>query len=365
MKAIHILNTGLTLLGEIACVTSLRMCRKFREAGEFELALPLAHPMADRRARDRILCPAGQPHKAMIIESVSRNTGTGMLTVTGYMLSGLLKRRICVPPLYSEGTYGYDRIVADAESVMRHYVDHNVVNPQSGARRMECVALEAENKMRGLKDVPWSARFEQLDELLASVCAYCDAGYAVVPDFETRKLVFTYLPGRDKTGAQGGARVMFGLHMGNVCGTVEMQSEQQAKNAAVVAGAGEEEERMILSVCPGEETDINRREVFVDAGSVSEPQELAYEGARRLSQYTPIHSIDAQVRETPSCRYGVDWDLGDLVTVTTPEAQMTARITQVQEIHEAGKPIQLDVVFGDPPGGVERVIRDRTRNTVR
>ena len=365
MKAIHILNTRLTLLGEIAGVTSLRMCRKFREVGEFELALPLAHPMADRLERDRILCPAGQPHKAMIIERVTRDTGAGMINVTGYMLSGLLKRRICVPPLQDEGAYGYDRIVADAESVMRHYVENNVVTPQSEARRMDCVAMEAENGMRGMKDVPWSARFEQLDELLAAIGAYCDAGYAIVPDFHTRKLVFTYLPGRDRTGTQGGARVTFGMHMGNVRGTVETRSAQQEKNAAVVGGAGEEEDRLILSVSPGGETGLDRREMFVDAGSISDPQEIAYEGTRRLSQHTPIHSIEAEVLQTPSCRYGVHWDLGDLVTVTTPDVQMRARITQVQEVYEAGKPLQLDVVFGDPPGGVERVIRDRTTNTVR
>ena len=365
MDAIHILDTSLTLLGEIACVMSLRLRRKFHEVGEFEMVLPLSHPMVDRLARDRILCPAGQVHKAMIIESVTRDTGAGMLNVTGFTLSGLLKRRVCVPPLQGEGTYGYDRIVADAESVMRHYVENNVVHPQSGERRMECIVLEKENGHRGMQNVPWSARFEQLDELLAAIGVYCDAGYAIVPDFSTRKLVFTYLQGRDRTGAQDGLRVMFGLHMGNVSGTVETKSAQQARNAAIVGGAGEEEDRIILSVCPGGETGMNRREVFVDAGSVSDPQEIAYEGTRRLAQHALVHSIEAGVQQTPSCRYGVHWELGDLVIVTTPEAQMTARITQVQEIHEAGKPMQLEVIFGDPPGGVERIIRDRTRNTVR
>ena len=53
------------------------------------------------------------------------------------------------------------------------------------------------------------------------------------------------------------------------------------------------------------------------------------------------------------------------MTVTTPDAQMNARITQVQESHEAGRPVRLEVVFGDPVDGIERVIRERTRNTVR
>ena len=365
MQAIHILSTDLELLGEMAFVPSIRLCRKFREAGEFEMVLPLAHPMADRMQVDRILCPAGEPHKAMIIEGVTRDTGAGTLSVTGYTLSGLLKRRICIPPLQSGDAYGYDRIIGDAESLMRHYVENNVIHPQSAARQMDCVVLESENGGRGMKDVPWSARFEQLDELLSSIGAYCDAGYTIVPDFGKKKLVFTYLPGRDKTGADGAARVTFGLHMGNVSGTQEIQSVQQARNAAIAGGVGEDENRLILSVCPQEETGLERREMFVDAGSVNDPQELAYEGARRLSQRGKVHTIRADVLETPSCRYGVHWDLGDLVTVVTPQAQMNARITQVQESHEAGRPVRLEVVFGDPAGGIERVIRDRTRTTIR
>lgn len=365
VEAIHILSTDLTLLGEIACVASIRLCRKFREPGEFEMVLPLAHPMADRLVRDRILCPAGEIYKAMIIECVTRDTGADTVSVTGYTLSGLLKRRICIPPVQEEDSFGYDRIIDDAESVMRHYVENNVVSPLSTARRMDCIALESENGRRGRKDVAWNARFEQLDELLASIGAYCDAGYAIVPDFEKKKLVFMYLAGRDRTGMQGFERVTFGMHMGNVCGTVETQSAQQEKNAAIVGGAGEDENRLILTVCPGGEAGLQRREMFADAGSLSDPGEITIEGTHRLSQRSAVHAICAQVVETPSCRYGVHWDLGDLVTVMTPHAQMNARIMQVQESYEAGKPVCLEVVFGDPAGGIEHVIREKTRSTVR
>lgn len=365
MKAIQIFDMDLTLLGEIAHYQSLRLCRKFREVGDFELVLPLSHPMAGKLQRDCILCPAGEMHKAMLIETVTRDVGRNTLSATGFTLSGLLRRRICIPPETGEASYGYDRIVSDAESVMRHYVDGNVVNPLSAARKMDCVVLERENGMRGMQNVPWSARFEQLDELLFSIGAYCDAGYAIVPDLVEKKLVFTFLPGRDRTGADGAARVTFGVHMGNVSSTVETENALQAKNAAVVGGAGEETERLILSVCPGGETGVSRREMFADAGSVREVQELAYEGVRRLAPKGIMRSIGAQVIQTPSCRCGVHWDLGDLVTVIAPGTRMNARITQVQESHEAGRAAKIDVVFGDPAGGIERVIRERTGTSVR
>lgn len=364
MRAIHILSMNLELMGEVASYKSLRLRRKFREVGDFEMVLSLSHPMAERLSREQILCPVGMPHKAMIIEEVTRNEGTDQVSVKGYTLSGLLRRRICVPPDGGEGHYGYDRIISDAESVMRHYVENNVINPESSARKIDCIILEAINGHRGRTNVPWSARFEQLDELLASIGTYCDAGYAIVPDFAQKKLVFTYLDGRDRTGTDG-HRVTFGMNMGNVTGTTFTENSQQAKNAAIVGGVGEDENRMILSICPGGEMGLNRREMFVDAGSRDNATELEEEGARRLADKTVTQTIKAEVIDTPSCRFGEHWDLGDMVTVVARGAQMNARITQVQESHEANRPVRLEVTFGDPPGGIEKVLRDRTRTIVR
>lgn len=364
MQAIHILTPELTLLGEIAGYKSLRILRKFREVGDFEMVLPLLHPMAQRLARDQILCPVGAPHKALLIEELARSEGADSVSVKGCTLSGLLRRRICVPPAGSEGSFGYDRIISDAESVMRHYVESNVIAPESSARAMDCVVLEAQNLHRGRESVPWSARFEQLDELLGSIGTYCDAGFAIVPDFAAGKLVFTFLPGRDRTGADG-SRVIFGAHMGNVSGTVVSESAQQARNAAIVGGAGEDENRMILSVCPGGETGIARREMFVDAGSRATAEELTQEGEHKLAERAVSEAIRADVIDTPSCRYGVAWELGDLVTVVARGAQMNARITQVQESHEAGRAVRLEVTFGEAVGGIGRVLKERTRMAVR
>ena len=66
MQALHILTPELTLLGEIADARSLRLRRKFREVGDFEMTLPLVHPMQERLTRDLILCPVGAPQKAML-----------------------------------------------------------------------------------------------------------------------------------------------------------------------------------------------------------------------------------------------------------------------------------------------------------
>ncbi len=355
MQAIHILDFALNLCGEIVDYKSLRLKRVFWAAGDFELVLACGHPMASRLERDRILCPVGQAHKAMLIEQITKTEKT--VSVKGCTLSGLLKRRVCVPPAGSDKSFGYDRIISDAESVMRHYVQNNVITPESADRKMDCMALEEENRRRGKKDVPWSARFEQLDELLEAVGTYCDAGFSIVPDFKKKKLVFTYLSGRDRTGA--GGRVTFGMHMGNVSGTEYTENAQQERNAAIVGGAGEDENRMILSICPGGETGTARREVFVDAGSRAAAQELKEEGERRLAERTLVQAIKADVCQTPNCRYGRQWELGDLVTVVSGGRMMNARITQVQESYEEGRPERIEVTFGKPVNGIRQALRQR------
>lgn len=362
MQAIHILNTECALLGEVTNYTSLRVKRLFRGVGDFEMQLPLYHPMAARLARDRILCPVGHPERAMLIEEVSSDEDKGARIAKGYTLSGIYKRRVCVPPSGEENSYGYDRIIGSAETVMRHYIERNVTAPESAARRIDCLALE-ENRNRGMENVPWSARFEDLDVVLTQIAAYADCGYDIIPDFAGKRLLARYLPGRDMTGADGTRRVTFSSAMGNVLSPAYSESAKKLKNTAVVAGAGEDENRLIL--LHGDAQGLERREMYVDAGSESDPQQLIYRAEHTLAEKTLEQAIKAQAKDTPSCRYGVHWDLGDMVNVTAQGMSMKARITQVQETHEPERAVKLTLTFGDPPAGIERVIQERTRTVAR
>ena len=361
MKALHIVDTNLNLLGEVTNYKSLRIKRLFRGVGDFQMELSLDHPMLPRMQRDRILYPVGFPERAMLIEDISMEEGKDKAVVKGYTLSGIYKRRICVPPSSSADSYGYDRIIANAETVMQHYIKNNVTDPESVIRKIDCLMLE-ENRDRGMQDIAWSVRFEELDTVLAQIGAYADCGFDVVPDFQRKKLVARFLTGRDLTGTDGLRRVTFASSMGNVMSATYTESGRRYKNAAVVAGAGEDENRLILNV--GDAQGMERREVYVDGGSEEDPAQLRYKAEHNLAEKTLEQAIKAQTKDTPSCRYGVHWDLGDVVNVWQGDRMMRARITQIQESHEANKAAKLTVAFGDPPAGIERVIADRTRTVV-
>ena len=361
MKALHLMDTGLNLIGEIVNYKSLRIKRHFRSVGDFEMEVSIDHPMLGRIQRDMILSPVGHPERAVMVEDISTEEGKDTAKIKGYTLSGIYKRRICVPPSAAQGSYGYDRIISDAETVMRHYIENNVTQPESAVRKIDCIALE-ENGHRGMENVPWSARFEELDTLLEQIGTYTDSGFDIVPDFTSGRLLARFLTGRDLTGKDGVRRVTFAANMGNTLTATYSESGRKLKNAAVIAGAGEDEERLILMV--GEATGLDRRETYIDGGSEEDPAQLVYKAEHTLSEKTLEQSIKQTVKETPSCRYGVHWDLGDMVCVRARGATMTARIMQVQESYDAGKAEKLTVTFGDPPAGIERVIADKTRTVV-
>ena len=361
MQALHLMDTQLNLLGEIVNYKSLRIKRCFRAVGDFELELPLNHPMIGRIARDMIICPVGYPERAVIIEDLSAEEGKDTAKIKGYTLNGIYKRRVCVPPSASEDSYGYDRIISDAETVMRHYIEGNVTEPESAARKIDCILLE-ENGHRGMQNVPWSVRFEELDTVLGQIGTYTDSGFDIVPDFTAKKLVARFLPGRDLTGADGVKRVTFAAVMGNTLTSTYSESGRKLKNAAVVAGAGEDEDRLILMV--GATPGLERREVYVDGGSEGDPEQLVYKAEHTLAEKKLEMSAKLEVKDTPSCMYGVHWDLGDVVCVGAGTGAANVRITQIQESHEANKTTKLLVTFGDPPTGIERVIADKTRTVV-
>lgn len=365
IRALHVMGTDLRMLGEITNFKSLRIKRAFREVGDFQLVMNKRSKAAELLQRDRLLFPVGEPEKCVIIESVQEAEGKDLLTLTGWQLKGIVKRRICLPPNDSSLEYrgfGYDRISGPAETVLKHYLQNNITAPESTARRIPEFFLE-EDQGRGMANVPWSARFEELEAILKEICTYCDCGYDAVPDFATGRCMLRFLPGRDRTVP--GNRIVFSSQMGNVADTTFTEDAKTYKNVAIVAGAGEDENRLVLIYAPTGETGMDRREMIVEAGSKDLTNGLDEEGPHKLANKPLKQTFKASILDTKSIRYGEDWDLGDLVTLVTGSRRIVARITAVQETYEANKAPKYEVTFGDPVDSIETVIKTRTQIVVR
>lgn len=248
--------------------------------------------------------------------------------------------------------FGYDRITADAETALLHYIENNITDPEDEGRRMSEVML-AENRHRGAV-YPWQARFEKLEDILKNISEVTETGWTIEPDLGLGKLVVKCFAGRNFTELDSAQYVVISVDYGNAGDVRYKEQSSQSSNVAYVGGTGEDENRMILAISPKGEAlaeGILRRECWTEAGSTDDPVMARLAGEKKLAESAIKQSLTAEVLPFGAMKYGLDWDLGDVVLVELltggKKIQTKARITNIVETVEVDKAIGLSVTFGD------------------
>lgn len=369
MQPVRVFSPELELLGEVDSYTSLRYVRRYYTPGEFELHIGLDATNADQLQRLNLIMLVNDPRKAGIIlhrQLSLDQEGRETLMIRGVTLSGVLGWRITIPP----AGQGYDSLTANAETVMKHYVQANVVSP-ADARRIIPMFVVAADQERG-RHMHWQSRYKALDDELAAIGAYAGLGWDVVLDLEARQWVFDVLEGRDLTeGQTERSGVVFSVDFDNIRGQQYVTSLVGHKTTGYVAGQGEMEERKVVEVGSDQEG-LGRYEVFIDARDIGTPngdvppteteveQMLLARGEQKLGEMAAVNAFEAQVMPSGSFVYGEDWDLGDIVTVRNRKwgVTMDARITELAEVYEPNG-FTLSATFGNSlPTLIDRIKRE-------
>ncbi|CAM3743633.1 siphovirus ReqiPepy6 Gp37-like family protein [Cohnella lubricantis] len=335
---LRILDTDFNLHGEIDDYESLQFTRRFFRPGEFEIHIALSKQHTGELMKDRVIYINNEPNKAGYIQyrGIEEENGIETLVVKGPTLGGVLDRRITV-------TDSYDRVSGAAETVLKHYVNRHIVDGLYPGRAIPFVA-SAPDLLRG-KSTPWQSRYENLLDVAQQIAEWCDIGWGVNLDFAARKWVFDVIEGRNVSASQSALPpVIFAHEFDNVESESFIDSDANYKNVGYAGGPGEDEDRLIQVV--GEATGFDRREVFLDASQAEDAAELVTLGQQQLAQQKQILTFDGKVLDTQTFRYGVDWDLGDIVTLRNKRwgVTMDPRVTEVKEIYE--KTSSLEVKFG-------------------
>ena len=347
-----------TLLGEIPSPASLMIRREFFGVGSFKLTVDRAQEGFGLLARDRVLYRPDRPEQGLLIQRVSRSGRR--LTADGTSLKGLAKRRICLPPLITGGAYnqfGYDLFTGDAESAYLHFAANNLTAPEDASRAMPRLVL-AQNLHRG-PELPWQARFERLSDLFEDIGAATEVGWDIRPDFGAKRYVFGAWAGVDRTTGTG--RCALSRELGNAGEMTVCEDATSAVTTVYAGGAGEDENRLILSY-GNENGGLDRYEAFEDCGSLDDAEMLELAARRKLN--APARSMTLEVLDGGLCRYGRDYDVGDVVTALGEGWRMDARLIAMQETWESGRRT-LKATFGDPPLGVTELMRRERKRVVR
>ena len=151
-------------------------------------------------------------------------------------------------------------------------------------------------------------------EYCEEIAAEVDAGFRLRFDKANKKLLFeVYKPVKNEN-------LVFATKFGNLAEIIYSETDNQFKNVAVVAGAGEGDTRITVTVGDLTATGAARREMYVDARNVQfeegEAEEayktrLENEGLEKLAAQIKIENLSAEIN---SDDFGKRYNLGDVVT---------------------------------------------------
>lgn len=360
MKPVRIFSPTLQLLAEIDDYESLIFTRNWHSIGEFELTINRYKQHTDKLEQGNLILLGSDTHKIGIIrhrEITLDESGRGgeVWKIKGYEAKSILSQRLTVPPEHT----AYDNKSGNAETVIKCYVNRNVIDPTDTRRAIPLLTL-APNGGRG-PHISWQSRYKNLAEEIEAISTITGLGWVVSLEYNSLSLVFDVVEGRDLTAGQASRPpVIISPEFGAVRNMSLTDSRLNYRNVAYVGGQGEGVDRRIVEV--GEADGLDRLEIFVDARDISEqtdddpPQprpeseiiaDLISRGQQYLAEYAAVFTLEGQVLTHSPFQYEKDWDLGDVVTVQNPSWGVirNARITEVKEIYEPGG-FNLLVTFG-------------------
>lgn len=132
------------------------------------------------------------------------------------------------------------------------------------------------------------------------------------------------------------ADIVFSLQRGNMTNVHFEEDQRGTATVAIVGGQGEEDARLTRRVASDEYAVDNDIEVFINATDIAGEDSTAENGLddrgeQKLEEVRAKPVFDFDVIQTPACQYGVDYDLGDLVTAINPrtEGSVTMKIMRV------------------------------------
>lgn len=335
-SSLFFFNKELNLLGVVDYFTSLRWRRKYFEAGEFEIVLPVNDYMMQFIDTD-VIVMRNNYTEAGIIETIefSDNGTNEEVTISGRFLTSLLSRRIVKNKINFSGNTieGMNTIV-------------NAMTPLTTQWETETVTMSSPH-------IDFQVTYKNVYDYLCKLSEYSNIGIRIVPNIDSKVYMFEVWKGLDRTSGQTeNEEYSFSDDNYNIEQGKLIKSEKTKANYIFVGGTGEEDNRVLVTVDAGK-TGFDLYEVFSDQKSLSNKDlsdsvyraKLKSIGEGKLSDGTFQLEVTALVQQD----YKVKWDLGDVVNIKKEKwgVYTTYRIIEVEETIEDGKKT-IYPTFGNP-----------------
>ena len=335
MNPVNIMDRNFNFLGQIDNYTSYMPSKSWYGIGDVELHIHQSARHTEHLQKENIIYTSAD--KAYIILHRELNSETGKMVIKGRELKSYLSRWLIYPP----SGVAYFSLNAAPETIMKAYVEATL------ERKGVTEIVVAPGLERGEK-TSYQARYKNLADELEKLSLDSGLNWDLRLDHDMKKFVFDCYVGLDRSANQDvNANAIFSVDYDNITSQKLIDSKYGFANAALVAGQGEGEWRVVEEVG---ETDagLDSYETFVDARDIEYDEYLADRGRQKLAELPEKLSFDSVVDTTKNLKYGTDFNLGDVVTIANKSWGITTDriITEIKEIYEPDG-FRLEVVFGE------------------
>jgi Siphovirus ReqiPepy6 Gp37-like protein len=230
-----------------------------------------------------------------------------------------------------------------AEDVLKAYVEANMGPSAPGARRVAGLTVEASNGLGA--SVTGQARFQTLQDLLKGLADVAGLGFTI--EQLNNGLQFQVYQPVDRS-----SNVRLDLYNGRLTKSDYAYSQPKVTRT-IVGGDGDGTARVFLEhsndTSLGAEAAWGRRiEVFADARSTTDPAKLAASGEEVLANDGKTQlSVTINPSDDQTMLFGVDWNLGDKVSVVVGDVELVSVVSEVGLV-VAADGVRLGATVGEP-----------------
>lgn len=339
--------------------------------GSWKVSLPVGYALAEELRKPGagiIVTAAGQTLISGPVMSIMTNRSqddpVGTYEISGVDDSIVLSERLAYPtPTTADvtaQTVAYDVRTGPAETVIKAYVNANIGPSAPAARRIDELTIQTSAGL-GVS-VDGSARFETLQDLLTGFADLAGLGFTIEQVGDV--LQFQVYEPVDRSGY-----VRLDLDNGRLTRSDYAYSTPKLTRA-IVGGQGEGELRDFIERTSADSLEAEalwgrRIEQFVDYRSATDVAELEQSGDKELvTNGKTFVSVDVLPSDDQTMLFGVDWNLGDRVTVVVGSTELVAVVEKVALlISEDG--VRIGATVGEPRGlGYENQIVNAQKDQV-
>lgn len=281
-----------------------------------------------------------------------------MIAASGRFVKSILDRRLIYK--LSGHTNTPTILRGNVENAVREVVKNNAISCEFDRNRNIELLILGEVANIPLKIVDTNGNTAQKQVSYENLLSYTDGvleeyGIAATCILERGKFKYTIYRGADrsKDNTDGNIPIVFSQEFDNLTESEYTHDTTQLKNVALIGGAGEGGARFYSLIENGEK-DLNRREVWIDASSISRTyqdeneEEQTYpdgeyktmidaKGKQDIAAFVVVESFDGIIDITNgNYVYGRDFFLGDIVTVQDNKINkyVNTRILEVTEVQD-------------------------------